>query len=110
MNPQIIFGILFILTVSVVILLICRAKQQRYDNDMNLLDEAITHWQVNQCNYDEINNTFDRVYRNNLDPNRTKKLKAKFMVKYYKFFKAEIVKRRMIRERKLITKIKIDKK
>ena len=59
---------------------------------MILLDEAITHWQVNQVNYNEINETFDRVYRNNIDPNRTKKLKAMFMVKYYKFFKAEIVK------------------
>jgi len=92
MNPQIIFGIIFILAVCGIILLICRARQKRYDNDMNLLDEAISEWQVNQVNYNQINETFDRVYRNNLDPNRTKKLKSMFMVKYYKFFKAEIVK------------------
>ena len=56
------------------------------------LESVVRDWHISEANYSYIRDAFTEIERNNQDKARTRELYDRFVIKYQKFKKAEIIK------------------
>lgn len=89
---MVLLSAVILVIITIILLLLNASKEERYEQDIIFIEMCIKNWTVTKNNYYVITEMFERIWRNNQNPERTNKAYSRFKNKYQEFYPKYVIK------------------